>query len=43
MIYHTHNGIFNNSKFMEDILKKQKKISFSGAGASHKMGQKSAP
>ena len=37
-IYHNYNGIFNTSKFMEDILKKQQKISFSGAGASHKNG-----
>ena len=37
-IYHTDNGIFNTSKFMEDILNNQKKIRFSGAGASHKNG-----
>ena len=33
--YHTDNGIFNSSEFMEDLLKQQKKIRFSGAGASH--------
>ena len=33
--YHTDNGILNASEFMEDLLKKQKKIRFSGAGASH--------
>ena len=33
--YHIDNGIFNASKFMEDIFKKQQNISFSGAGASH--------
>ena len=36
--YHTDNGIFNASYFMEDLLKKQQKISFSGAGASHQNG-----
>ena len=30
--YHTDNGIFNYSEFMEDLLKKQQKIRFSGAG-----------
>ena len=30
--YHTDNGIFNASELMEDLLNKQKKISFSGAG-----------
>ena len=29
-VYHTDNGIFNISKFMEDLLKKQQKIRFSG-------------
>ena len=33
--YQTDNGIFNASEFMEELSKKQKKISFSGAGASH--------
>ena len=37
--YHTDNGIFNASEFMEDILKKQKNIRFSGAGASHQNGE----
>ena len=36
--YHTDNGIFNVSEFMEELLKNQQKISFSGAGASHKNG-----
>ena len=31
--YHTDNGIFNASYFMEDLLNKQQKIRFSGAGA----------
>ena len=34
-IYHTDNEIFNTSKFMEELLKKQQKLRFSGAGASH--------
>ena len=33
--YDTDNGIFIASEFMEDLLKNQKKIKFSGAGASH--------
>ena len=37
-VYHTENGIFNTSKFMEDVLKKQQKIRFSGSGASHQNG-----
>ena len=37
-IYHTENGIFNTSKFMEDMLKKQQKIRFSGSGSSHQNG-----
>ena len=37
-IYHTDNGIFNTSKFMEKLLNKQQKISFSGASASHQNG-----
>ena len=36
--YHTDNGVFNSSEFMEELLKKQQKISFSGAGASHQNG-----
>ena len=36
--YHTENRIFNASDFIEELLKKQQKISFSGAGASHKNG-----
>ena len=36
--YHTDNGIFNASEFMEELLKKQQKIRFSGAGASHQNG-----
>ena len=37
-LYHTDNGIFNTSKFMEGVLKNQQKIRFSGAGASHQNG-----
>ena len=37
-LFHTDNGIFNVSDFMEGMLKKQQKISFSGAGASHQNG-----
>ena len=37
-IYHTENGIFNTSKFMEELLKKQKKIRFSGSSDSHQNG-----
>ena len=36
--YHTDNGIFNSSEFLEELLKKQQKIRFSGAGASHQNG-----
>ena len=36
--YHTANGIFNASEFMEEILKKYKNISFNWAGASHRNG-----
>ena len=36
--YQTYNGIFNASEFMEELLKKQQKINFSGAGASHQNG-----
>ena len=37
--YHTDNGIFNSSEFMEELLKKQQKIRFSGDGASHQNGE----
>ena len=37
-IYHTDNGLFNISKFVKDMLKKQQKIRFSGDGASHQNG-----
>ena len=33
--YHTDNGIFDASEFMEELLKNQKNIIFIGAGASH--------
>ena len=36
--YHTDNGIFNSSEFIEELLKKQQKIRFSGARASHQNG-----
>ena len=36
--YYTDNGIFNSSDFMEELLKKQQKISFSRAGSSHQNG-----
>ena len=36
--YHTYNGIFNNSEFMEDLLNEQQKIKFRGAGTSHQNG-----
>ena len=36
--YHTDNGIFNASEFMEELLKKQLKIKSSEAGASHQNG-----
>ena len=36
--YHTDNGILNSSDFMEELLKKQQNIIFSGAGASHQNG-----
>ena len=35
---HTENGIFNNSKFTEELLKKQQNIRFSGASESHQNG-----
>ena len=37
-VYHTENGIFNTSKFMEELLNNQKKIFLSGASASYKNG-----
>ena len=37
-LYHTDNGIFNDFKFVEELLKKQQKIRFSGSGASHQNG-----
>ena len=37
-VYHTDNGIFNTSKFMEKLLKKQQKLRFSAVGASHQNG-----
>ena len=36
--YHTDNGIFNASYFIEELFKKQQKIRFSGSGASHQNG-----
>ena len=36
--YHTDHGIFYASEFMEEMLKKQQKIRFSGYGASHRNG-----
>ena len=36
--YHTDNGIFNYSEFMDDLFKNQQKIRFSGAGSSHQNG-----
>ena len=36
--YHTDNGIFNASEFMEDILKNKQKIRLSGSGNSHQIG-----
>ena len=39
--YHTDDEIFDASEFMEELLKKQQKIRFSGSGASHQMGQQS--
>ena len=37
-IYHTDNGIFNTSKCMEELLKKQQNIRFIWDGASHQNG-----
>ena len=36
--YHNDNGIFNALQFMQQLLKKQQNIRFSGAIASHKNG-----
>ena len=36
--YHTDIGIFDSSDFMDDLLKNQQKIRFSGSGASHQNG-----
>ena len=36
--YYTDNGIFDSSKFMEEMLKKKKKIRFNRASASHQNG-----
>ena len=36
--YHTDNGIVNASEFMDELLKNQQKIRFSGAGASYQNG-----
>ena len=38
MINKYHTDIFNTSKFMEELLKKQQKLRFSAAGASHQNG-----
>ena len=38
MINKYHNYISNTSKFMEELLKKQQKLRFSAAGASHQIG-----
>ena len=38
-LYHTDNGIFDVSHFMEELLKKQQKIRFVGVSASHKNGE----
>ena len=37
--YHTDNGIFNSSEFIEELLKKEQKIRFSGASASYQNGE----
>ena len=37
-VHHTEIGIFNTSNFMEELFKKQQKISFSGARSSHQNG-----
>ena len=36
--YHTYNGTFNDSYFMEDLLENHKNIRCSGSGASHQNG-----
>ena len=38
MIKKYHTEISNTSKFMEELLKKQQKLRFSAAGASHQNG-----
>ena len=38
MINEYHTDIFNTSKFMEKLSKKQEKLRFSVAGASHQNG-----
>ena len=38
MINEYHTDISNTSKFMEELLKKQQKLRFSAAGASHQNG-----
>ena len=38
MIDKYHSDISNTSKFMEELLKKQQKLRFSAAGASHQNG-----
>ena len=38
MINKYHTDISNTSKFMEELLKKQQKLRFSAAGASHPNG-----
>ena len=38
MINKYHTDIPNTSKFMEELLKKQQKLRFSAAGASHQTG-----
>ena len=35
--YHNDNGVFNALEFMEEMLKKQQKIKFSGEGASRQI------
>ena len=39
MINEYHTDISNTSKFMEELLKKQQKLSFSAAGVSHQNGK----
>ena len=36
--YHTGNGIFNTSEFLEELFGEQKKIRFTGAGTSYQNG-----